>query len=83
MSDRAAERAQKHAQSRKRVVRQVRDAREKLTSTTGTRRSFDFELMRLYAQNKLSAALAVVLLALATGGVAGWITDPLTGGIGA
>ncbi|MBN8942511.1 MAG: sensor histidine kinase [Rhizobiales bacterium] len=83
LSDRAAERAQKHAQSRKRVVRQVRDAREKLTSTTGTRRSFDFELMRLYAQNKLSAALAVVLLALATGGVAGWITNPLTGGIGA
>lgn len=82
LSDRAAERAQQHALSRKRVVRQVRDAREKLTSTTGTRRSFDFELMRLFAQNKLSAALAVTLLALAIGAVAGWITDPWTGAVG-
>jgi two-component system cell cycle sensor histidine kinase PleC len=80
---RQAERAREHAQSRKRVVRQVRDARDKLTSTTGTKRSFEYELIRHYAQNKMSAALAVVLLAIATGGVAGWITNPVMGMIGA
>jgi two-component system cell cycle sensor histidine kinase PleC len=81
--ERQIERAREQAHSRKRVVRQVRDARDKLTSTTGTKRSFDFELMRLYAQNKMSAALAVVLLALATGWVAGWIANPVMGAIGA
>ncbi|WP_293421438.1 sensor histidine kinase [Phreatobacter sp.] len=81
--DRQAERAREHAQSRKRVVRQVRDARDKLTSSTGTKRSFEYELIRHYAQNKMSAALAVVLLAIATGGVAGWITNPVMGAVGA
>ncbi|MFN3855506.1 MAG: MFS domain-containing histidine kinase [Phreatobacter sp.] len=80
---RRAARADEHAQNRKRVIRQVRDARDRLTSSTGTRRTFDFELMRLYAQNKLSAGLAVVLLAVATGWVAAWIANPLVGAIGA
>jgi two-component system cell cycle sensor histidine kinase PleC len=83
LGDRLAERAERQAQSRKRVVRQVRDARERLTSTTGTRRSFELELMRVYAQNKVSAALAVVLLALAVGWVASWITNPAMGAVGA
>jgi two-component system cell cycle sensor histidine kinase PleC len=78
--DRQAERAREQAQSRKRVVRQVRDARDRLTSTTGTKRSFEYELMRVFAQNKQSAGVAVALIALATGWVAGWATNP---GLGA
>ncbi len=77
--ERQAERAREHAQSRKRVGRQVRDARDRLTSTTGTKRSFEYELMRVFAQNKQSAGLAVALIAIATGWVAGWVSNPIMG----
>jgi two-component system, cell cycle sensor histidine kinase PleC len=83
LGDRQAMRAERQAQSRKRVVRQVRDARERLTSTTGTRRSFELELMRAYAQNKVSAALAVLLLAVAVGWVSSSLTNPIMGIVGA
>ncbi len=77
--ERQAERARQHAQNRKRTLRQVRDARDRLTSTTGNKRSFDYELMRAFAQNKLSAAIAIALIAAATGWVAGWVTNPAMG----
>lgn len=77
--ERQAERARQHAQNRKRTLRHVRDARDRLTSTTGNKRSFDYELMRAFAQNKLSAALAIALIAAATGWVAGWVTNPVMG----
>jgi two-component system cell cycle sensor histidine kinase PleC len=40
----------------------VREARDRLTSTTGTRPAFDYELLRQYAQNRLSASLVILLL---------------------
>src|SRR5450432_2934306 len=45
----------------------VREARDRLTSTSGTRQAFDCELLRQYAQNRLSGALGVILLAGAIG----------------
>jgi two-component system cell cycle sensor histidine kinase PleC len=51
------------ARSKKRqTTQQVRQAREKLTSSTGTRPAFDLELLRIYANNRLSASLAMFLL---------------------
>ena len=48
---------------RRRLAAQyVRDARDRLTSTTGTRPVFDVELLRQYAQTRLSASLVVLLL---------------------
>jgi len=34
----------------------VREVRDRLTSTSGTRPAFDYELLRQYAQNRLSGA---------------------------
>ena len=45
----------------------VREVRDRLTSTSGTRPAFDYELLRQYAQNRLSGALGVILLAFAIG----------------
>jgi two-component system, cell cycle sensor histidine kinase PleC len=51
------------ATKRRRVAAQrVRDARDRLTSTTGTRPAFDYELLRQFAQNRLSASLVILLL---------------------
>ena len=47
---------------RRNVTAKVRAARERLTSTTGTRPAFDVELARLYAQNRISAAWVVLAL---------------------
>ena len=69
--ERQAERAREHAQSRKRVVRQGRDARDRLTSTTGTKRSFEYELRRFCAHNQLSAGIAIALIAVHTV----WVAD--------
>jgi two-component system cell cycle sensor histidine kinase PleC len=45
----------------------VREARDRLTSTSGTRPAFDYELLRQYAQNRLSGSLGIILLATAIG----------------
>jgi two-component system, cell cycle sensor histidine kinase PleC len=42
----------------------VEDARQRLTSTSGTRASFDFELIDEYANSRLSSILAVPALVL-------------------
>jgi len=57
----------------------VRDARDRLTSSRGTRPAFDYELLRLYAQNRLSASL-VILLLVAT---VGFLSSLWTGAVGA
>jgi len=51
------------AERRRGVVRTVRAQREKLTSTTGTRPAFDYELALTFARNRLSAALPLPILA--------------------
>ncbi len=52
-------------QSRRRSVsHEIREARERLTSHTGTRLAFDVELLRAYAGNQRGIALMVPLLAI-------------------
>src|SRR5580704_5715370 len=50
------------AKRRRAAAQHVREARDRLISTTGTRPAFDYELLRLFAQNRLSASLAILLL---------------------
>jgi len=66
--------------NRRRVAAQrVREARDRLTSTTGTRPAFDYELLRHFAQNRFSASLVVVLLV----GTIGFFSSLWTGALSA
>ncbi len=63
---------------RRRVAAQrVREARDRLTSTTGTRPAFDYELLRQFAQNRLSASLVILLLV----GTIGFLSSLWTGAV--
>src|ERR687894_1090322 len=53
--------------ARRRVAARVREARDRLTSTTGTRPAFDYELLRQFAQNRLSASPVILLLVATVG----------------
>ncbi|HLI99078.1 MAG TPA: HAMP domain-containing sensor histidine kinase [Bradyrhizobium sp.] len=53
--------------NRRVAAQRVREARDRLTSSSGTRPSFDRELLRQYAQTRLSASYVVMLLVVATG----------------
>lgn len=75
----ASDQREEAAAKRRRVATQrVRDARDRLTSTTGTRPAFDYELMRMFAQNRLSASLVVLLLVITVGFLSGLWTGPTT-----
>ncbi|MGE0565722.1 MAG: sensor histidine kinase [Pseudolabrys sp.] len=65
---------------RRLAVQYVRDARDRLTSTTGTRPFFDLELLRNYAQNRLSASLVVLLLVCTVGFLSSLWTGAVTAG---
>jgi two-component system cell cycle sensor histidine kinase PleC len=54
------------------TAQRVREVRDRLTSTTGTRPAFDYELLRQFAQNRISASIAVMLL-VATVGFLSWV----------
>jgi two-component system, cell cycle sensor histidine kinase PleC len=60
-----------NASRRRHTSQRVREARDRLTSTTGTRPAFDYELLRLFAQNRLSASLAVLILVATIGFLSG------------
>jgi two-component system, cell cycle sensor histidine kinase PleC len=45
----------------------VREARDRLTSTSGTRPVFDYELLRQFAQNRLSGSMVILLLIVSIG----------------
>jgi two-component system cell cycle sensor histidine kinase PleC len=63
---------------RRRVASQhVREARDRLTSSSGTRPAFDYELLRLFAQNRLSASLVTILLV----GTIGLLSSLWTGAV--
>ncbi|MBY0382525.1 MAG: HAMP domain-containing histidine kinase [Xanthobacteraceae bacterium] len=53
--------------TRRAAAQRVREARDRLISTSGTRPAFDYELLRQYAQTRMSASLVVVLLVISTG----------------
>ncbi len=68
------------AQRRRLAAQSVREARDRLTSTTGTRPAFDFELLRQYAQNRLSASLVILLLVCTIGILSSLWTGAVTAG---
>src|SRR5947208_1550418 len=64
--------------SRRAAAQRVREARDRLTSTSGTRPAFDRELLRQYAQTRISASFVVMLLVVATGLLFGLWIQPLS-----
>jgi len=71
------------ADRRRETSRAVRDVREKLSSSTGTRPAFDYELMLGYARNRVSAFAAVaVFVAVVAATASYWVTLPLAAGWG-
>jgi two-component system cell cycle sensor histidine kinase PleC len=65
------------AKRRRAAVQRVREARDRLTSTTGIKPYFDNELLRVFAQNRLSASLVILLLV----GVVGFVSSIWVGAI--
>src|ERR1700747_2166134 len=63
--------------SRRVAAQRVREARDRLTSTSGTRPAFDRELLRQYAQTRISASYVVMLLAASTGLLFGFWIKPI------
>jgi two-component system cell cycle sensor histidine kinase PleC len=55
------------ARKRRAAPQRGREARDRLTSTSGTHPAFDHELLRQYAQTRLSASFVVMLLVVAAG----------------
>src|SRR5438132_9990613 len=66
---------------RRAAAQHVREARDRLTSTSGTRPAFDYELLRLFAQNRLSASLVIVLLVATVGLLSSIWTGALTASV--
>ena len=64
--------------SRRAAAQRVREARDRLTSTSGTRPAFDAELLRQYAQTRVSASYVVMLLVVATGMLFGVWMQPVS-----
>src|SRR6202795_1181259 len=64
--------------NRRAASQRVREARDRLTSTSGTRPAFDRELLRQYAQTRVSASYVVMLLVVATGLFFGFWMDPIS-----
>ena len=62
---------------RRLAAQYVREARDRLTSSSGTRPAFDYELLRQYAQNRLSASLVILLLV----GTIGFMSSLWTGAV--
>jgi len=68
-------------EKRRHVSQKVREARERLTSTTGTRPAFDAELARLYAENRYAASYAILALEITIAGTLAIWLPPVTVGI--
>src|ERR1700704_4981579 len=66
------------ASNRRAAAQRVREARDRLTSTSGTRPAFDRELLRQYAQTRISASWVVLLLVGVTGLFFGFWMDPIS-----
>src|SRR5258708_7413746 len=65
--------------SHRRIAAQrVREARDRLTSTSGPRPAFDRELLRQYAQTRISASYVVMLLVVASGLLFGFWMQPIS-----
>src|SRR5262247_3208383 len=69
------------AKRRRLAAQRVREARDRLISSTGTRPAFDYELLRQFAQNRLSASLVILLLVGSVGFLSSLWTGAVTAGI--
>src|SRR5207253_5174348 len=69
------------ASSRRAAAQRVREARDRLTSSSGTRPAFDHELLRQYAQTRLSASFVVMLLVVAAGLLSSFWVRPIAAAI--
>src|ERR1700739_2747408 len=67
------------ASNRRAAQQRVREARDRLTSTSVTRPAFDQELLRQYAQTRISASYVVMLLVVATGLLVGFLMPAVAG----
>ena len=79
-SDRGAQRspAEKPIVKRRRTAAwHVREVRSRISSPTGMAAAFDYELLRLFAQNRLSASLVILLLV----GSVGFLSSLWTGAL--
>jgi two-component system, cell cycle sensor histidine kinase PleC len=65
---------------RRTAAQHVREARDRLTSTTGTRPAFDHELLRQFAQTRLSASLVILILVGAVGILSSFWVGAITAG---
>src|SRR5437773_3622521 len=63
--------------TRRAAAQRVREARDRLTSTSGTHPAFDHELLRQYAQTRISASYVVMLLVVVTGAMFGFWMQPI------
>ncbi len=66
--------------NRRAAAQRVREARDRLTSTSGTRPAFDRELLRQYAQTRISASYVVMLLVVMTGILFGFWMQTVSAG---
>src|SRR5215208_2605293 len=69
------------ANTRRAAAQRVREARDRLTSSSGTRPAFDRELLRQYAQTRISASYVVMLLVVATGLLCGFWMKPVSAAV--
>jgi two-component system cell cycle sensor histidine kinase PleC len=65
------------ARRRRASALRLREARNRLTSSPCARPTFDYELLRLFAQNRLSASLVILLLV----GTVGFLSSLWTGAL--
>jgi len=65
---------------RRGIAREMRSARERLTSTSGLSHAFDYELVRLYAEYRAGAAIPLALLAMALAGASAFWVSAATAG---
>src|SRR5580658_6020735 len=66
---------------RRLATQHVREARDRLTSTSGTRPVFDYELLRQFAQNRISASPVILLLVVTIGVLSSLWTGAVASGV--
>jgi two-component system cell cycle sensor histidine kinase PleC len=66
--------------NRRLATQHVREARGRLTSSAKTRSAFEYELLRQYAQNRISASLVILLLVATVGFMASVWSGALAAG---
>ena len=70
-------RSQMGRDSKRAAQKTVLDARQRLTSSSGTRASYDFELMHDYASSRLRSALPIAGLVIILAIVATFWVPPI------